>query len=120
MTPPAARRGRPSPAAFAHAAPVFTALGDPTRLYLVSRLCQEGPLSIARLTEGTPLTRQAITKHLEVLAAAGLAGAGRDGRERRWHVDRRRLAETRLLLERISAQWDDALARLARAVESGR
>ena len=115
----AARGGRSSPAAFAHVAPVFTVLGDATRLHLVSRLCQEGPLSIARLTEGTPLTRQAVTKHLQVLEAAGLAAAAREGREQRWRVDARRLAETRRLLERISAQWDGALARLAAYVEAG-
>ncbi len=114
------RPGRSSPAAFAHVAPVFTALGDPTRLHLVSRLCHEGPLSIARLTDGTPLTRQAVTKHLQVLEGAGLAAAVREGREQRWRVDARRMAETRRLLERISAQWDGALARLAAFVESGR
>jgi DNA-binding transcriptional ArsR family regulator len=116
----APRPARSSPGAFAHIAPVFTALGDPTRLHLVSRMCHEGPLSIRRLTEGTPLTRQAVTKHLEVLAAAGLAEAGREGRERRWRVNARRLADTRQLLARISAQWDDALSRLARFVESDR
>lgn len=118
MSPAPGRPTRSSPAAFAHVAPVFTALGDPTRLHLVSRLCREGPLSIARLTAGTPLTRQAVTKHLQVLAGAGLAAAERDGREQRWRVDARRLAETRRLLERISAQWDGALARLARFVET--
>lgn len=109
-----------TPEAFARVAPMFTALGDPTRLHLVSRLCHEGPLSIARLTEGTPLTRQAVTKHLRVLETAGLASAARDGRERRWQVDTRRMAYTRRLLAQISAQWDGALARLARHVESAR
>lgn len=118
--PGAARPATPTPAAFARLAPVFTALGDPTRLHLVSRLCHEGPLSIRRLTEGTPLTRQAVTKHLAVLAGAGLAEAGRAGRERRWRVNARRMAETRQLLARVSAQWDDALARLARFVEHDR
>lgn len=116
----APRPARSSPEAFAHVAPVFMALGDSTRLHLVSRMCHEGPLSIRRLTEGTPLTRQAVTKHLAVLASAGLAEAGREGRERRWRVNPRRLAETRQLLARISARWDDALTRLARFVEVGR
>lgn len=119
--PPAApRTARSTPSSFAHVAPVFTALGDPTRLHLVSRLCHEGPLSIARLTEGVALSRQAVTKHLQVLEAAGLAAAAREGRERRWQVDARRLADTRRLLDRISAQWDDAIGRLARFVERGR
>ena len=120
MRPAAVRTAASTPDAFAQVAPTFTALGDPTRLHLVSRLCHEGPLSIARLTEGTPLTRQAVTKHLRVLEAAGLARAERDGRERRWQVDTRRMAYTRRLLERISAQWDSALARLARHVEVSR
>ncbi len=99
------------------AAPVFTALGDTTRLVLVTRLCDEGPLSIARLTEGTSLTRQAVTKHLEVLSEAGLARAAWRGRERQWRVDAKRLAEVRRLLAQISGQWDAALGRLKRLVE---
>ena len=118
MSPGPNRAARSSPAAFADVAPLFTALGDPTRLHLVSRLCREGPLSIVRLTEGTTLTRQAVTKHLQVLANAGLAAADREGREQRWRMDAKRLAETRRLLDRISAQWDGALARLARFVET--
>lgn len=111
---------RPSRATLASAAPVFTALGDATRLHLVSRLCREGPLSITRLTEGTPLSRQAITKHLRVLDAAGLARGARHGREQHWQIEARRLAEVRRLLAQISTQWDDALARLATFVEHGR
>ena len=111
---------RPSPATLASVAPVFTALGDETRLYLVSRLCQEGPLSITRLAEGTTLTRQAVTRHLRVLGDAGLASSGRRGRERPWQIEARRLAEVRRLLGQISSQWDDALARLATFVERDR
>ncbi|MFN7982683.1 MAG: metalloregulator ArsR/SmtB family transcription factor [Vicinamibacterales bacterium] len=111
------RHTRSSPSAFTAAAPVFAALGDPTRLHLVTRLCREGPLPIVSLTEETALTRQAVTKHLQILASAGLATVERRGREQRWRVDEKCLAETRQLLQRISAQWDDALDRLARFVE---
>jgi DNA-binding transcriptional ArsR family regulator len=114
------RTARSTPATFARVAPMFTALGDPTRLQLVSRLCDEGPLSISRLTAGTPLTRQAVTKHLRVLEGAGLATVARDGREQRWQVDPRRLADTRRQLARIAAQWDGALARLTRHVTADR
>ena len=86
-------QSRPSPATLAGLAPVFTALGDATRLQLVSRLCHEGPLSITRLADGTALTRQAVTKHLRVLGDAGLAGSERHGREQLWHVDARRLRD---------------------------
>lgn len=111
---------RPSPATLASVAPLFTALGDETRLHLVSRLCLEGPLSITRLADGTALTRQAVTKHLQVLGAAGLAHSVRHGRERQWQVDARRLSDVRRLLAQISTQWDDALTRLATFVERDR
>lgn len=102
----------------ARLAPVLTALADETRLHLVSRLCHEGPLSIARLTEGTELTRQAVTKHLRVLSDAGLAHAGRRGREQLWQIEARRLAEVRRQLAQIAEQWDRALSRLRDFVES--
>jgi DNA-binding transcriptional ArsR family regulator len=101
----------------ADAAPVFAALGDETRLRLVSRLSAEGPLSIVRLSEGADVTRQAITKHLQALADAGLVHDTRQGRERIWELDPRRIEEARRQLDRISAQWDDALERLRAFVE---
>jgi DNA-binding transcriptional ArsR family regulator len=102
---------------FRGSAPIFAALGDKTRLDLVARLSSGGPLSIARLTVGADITRQAITKHLTILAEAGLVRDIRVGRERLWEVETRRLEEARRCLERISNQWDDALARLKLAVE---
>jgi DNA-binding transcriptional ArsR family regulator len=102
---------------FHGSAPIFAALGDKTRLELVARLCSGGPLSIARLTAGAAITRQAITKHLNILADAGLVRDIRVGRERLWEVETRQLEEARRCLERISSQWDDALARLKLAVE---
>jgi DNA-binding transcriptional ArsR family regulator len=98
-------------------APIFAALGDETRLRLVSRLGTEGPLSIARLTSGTDVTRQAVTKHLRVLADAGLARGTRRGRERLWQLEPAPLEQARRFLDLISEQWDEALARLKAAVE---
>src|SRR5580658_2381006 len=98
-------------------APVFAALGDKTRLRLVSRLCHEGPMSLATLTTGTQITRQAITKHLHVMRSAGLVRSTRQGRESYWELDQRRLAEVRRNLALISKQWDDALGRLRHFVE---
>ena len=103
--------------AAAAAAPVFAALGDETRLQLVARLCEGGPQSIAALAAGSEVTRQAITKHLQVLADAGLARSAREGRERVWEFEPRRLAAVRRYLESISKQWDDALERLKNFVE---
>lgn len=101
----------------ADAAPVFAALGDPARLHIVSRLCNCGPLPIVRLTEGSHITRQAISKHLAALADAGLVESERSGRERVWRLQPRRLAEVRRSLDRISAQWDQAIERLRALVE---
>ncbi|MFT3927143.1 MAG: metalloregulator ArsR/SmtB family transcription factor [Myxococcales bacterium] len=98
-------------------APVFAALGDETRLGLVKRLCSTGPQSIARLSEGSGVTRQAITKHLHVLEGAGLVHARRTGRESIWELEPKRIVEARRALEQISAQWDDALERLRTWVE---
>ena len=97
--------------------PLFAALGDETRLALVDRLCAGGPLSITRLTAGTGITRQAVTKHLTVLADAGLAHDSRRGRERIWELDTARLDEARRYLDQIGRQWDEALERLRIFVE---
>ena len=99
------------------AAPIFAALGDETRLALVSRLGSSGPLSITRLTEGSNVTRQAVTKHLQVLAGAGLVRDEWRGRERLWVFEAARLAEARRCLDVISSQWDVARSRLKVFVE---
>lgn len=99
-------------------APVFAALGDDTRLRVVARLCEEGPLSITELTAGSSVSRQAVTKHLRVLEGAGLVRGERLGRESLWALEARRLAEARAYLETISREWDDTLERLRAFVES--
>jgi DNA-binding transcriptional ArsR family regulator len=99
-------------------APLFAALGDETRLRLVSRLCHEGPMSITRLTAGTRVTRQAVTKHLRVMQHAGLVRVSHLGRESIWRLELQRLEDARHYLEIISKQWDDALGRLRKFVEA--
>ncbi len=108
-----------SPRAFARRAhaPVFAALGDETRLSLVARLSAGQPCSISRLTEGSRLTRQAITKHLRVLARAGIVRGVRRGRESLFALDPEPIEEIKEYLEFVSAQWDRALARLKSFVE---
>ena len=101
----------------ADAAPVFAALGDETRLRLVARLSTQGPLSIAQLTQGGRVTRQAVTKHLHVLADAGVARSRPRGRERIWELEPEALLDARAYLESVSAQWDVVLARLRQFVE---
>ncbi len=111
-------RGSAARAFAPSAAPLFAALGDPTRLRVVQRLAREGSLSIARLTEGTPVTRQAVTKHLGVLARAGLIEGRREGRENVWQLRPRGLDDARRHFEAISAEWDRALTRLSALVEA--
>ncbi|MFI5180987.1 MAG: ArsR/SmtB family transcription factor [Thermoanaerobaculia bacterium] len=98
-------------------APLFAALGDKTRLKLVARLSGGTRMSIAQLTSGSDVTRQAITKHLHVLADAGLVHGTRRGRRRVFEIELRRLRQARRYLELISRQWDAALARLKRTIE---
>jgi len=99
------------------AAPVFAALGDPTRLRLVARLCSGGPASIAGLTAAVDVTRQAVTKHLHVLQEAGLVRGSRRGREQVWQIEPSQLQEARICLDLISSHWDAALERLRVTVE---
>jgi DNA-binding transcriptional ArsR family regulator len=101
-------------------ASVFAALGDRVRLRLVERLCSEGPLSITSLSSGAAVTRQAITKHLHVLARAGVVQSARQGREQVWRVEAERLRDAREALDAISRQWDEVLARLKMTVEGDR
>lgn len=98
-------------------ASVFAALGDETRLALVSRLSTGGPLSITHLASGAGVTRQAITKHLRVMEGAGLVRNSRHGRESLWQLDPRRVQQARHHLDLISTQWDNALSRLRKFVE---
>lgn len=99
------------------AAPIFAALGDPTRLELVAKLCMTGPMSITKLADGSGVTRQAVTKHLRVLEEVGLAKGVRAGRDRVWEIEPRKLDDARSWLSHIEGQWDDALARLKARLE---
>src|SRR5271156_4555641 len=99
-------------------AAVFRALGDETRLLLLARLCSGQRYSIAELTEGTRLTRQAVTKHLCVLERVRIVHRAREGRESLFRFDPQPVIEMKQYLERVSAEWDVALARLKTFVES--
>lgn len=109
--------GRVATAKFADAAPVFAALGDATRLRIIAHLCDGGPLPIVRLTDGSKISRQAVTKHLQALEEAGLVRSGRAGRERIWELQTHRISEARRYLDQISGQWDEVLERLRAYVE---
>ncbi len=99
------------------AAPIFAALGDEHRLRIVTRLSAQGPQPIVRLTEGTGISRQAVTKHLRSLEGAGLLRSTRVGRERIWELQPEALGDVQHHLETISRQWDAAIGRLRAFVE---
>jgi DNA-binding transcriptional ArsR family regulator len=99
-------------------AAVFAALGDETRLSLLARLCDGRRYSIAELTEGTKLTRQAVTKHLRVLQRVRIVHGTREGRQSLFQFDPQPVIEMKEYLERVSKQWDSALARLKSFVEN--
>jgi DNA-binding transcriptional ArsR family regulator len=107
----------PVPVAPMAAAPVFAALGDPTRLALLARLADGEARSIVALAADTRLTRQAVTKHLHVLERAGLVAQRRTGRESRFACRPEPLATARAYLDAVSAHWDRALGRLRSLVE---
>jgi DNA-binding transcriptional ArsR family regulator len=98
--------------------PVFAALGDETRMRLIAILCAGGAMSITALTSGTGITRQAVTKHLHVLAGTGLVRDVKVGRERLWEFNPTQLDEARRSLELISQEWDQRLSRLKEAMEA--
>lgn len=98
-------------------APIFAALGDPTRLSLVAKLIDGKPHSISTLTEGTKISRQAITKHLSVLQNVGLVTSTREGRESLYELDPQPLHSLKEYLDIIASQWDHTLQGLKAFVE---
>ena len=107
---------RPSRPADPAMSRVFSALGDATRLHLVHRLVARSPLSVSELGEGLPVTRQGVTKHLQVLEEAGVVSARKEGRERLYTLEESPLSQAREFLAGISAGWDRALTRLRKHV----
>ena len=99
-------------------ASVFAALGDPTRLRLVAVLCAGGALSIAQLTANTDISRQGVTKHLQVLAEAGVVCDVKMGRERLWQLEPGQLEEAKRTLEVIGREREVALQKLKIFAES--
>jgi DNA-binding transcriptional ArsR family regulator len=99
------------------AAPVFAALGDPVRLGMLARLCKDGPLPTVALKRSANVTRQGLTKHLQVLEDVGLVSSHRIGRDRLWQIHAGQVGAARDYLDQISMQWDLRLERLRAFVE---
>jgi DNA-binding transcriptional ArsR family regulator len=96
---------------------VFFALGDETRLSVVTKLGAGAALSATALSQDAEVTRQAIAKHLSVLEEAGLVTHEKQGREVLYVLESKRLEQAQTFLEGISAGWDRAIARLRGMVE---
>lgn len=93
---------------------VFAALGDPTRRQVVSCLTDDGPLTATELAARVPVSRQAITKHLQTLAEAGLVASAREGRELRYRLTPAPMADAMSWMVSAGAEWDERIARLKR------
>ena len=98
---------------------VFAALGDPMRATIVERLVRSGPTSVSKLSHGLPVTRQAVAKHLRVLADARLVRSERKGREQVVELETASLAEASAWLNGLAQEWDRRLALLKKLVEEG-
>lgn len=97
---------------FFQQANTFAALGDATRLSLIARLCQVSPQSISQLADGTRITRQAVTKHLQILERVGLVRSMRQGRETLFEFDAAPIETMTEYLDLVSKQWDKKLSDL--------
>ena len=96
---------------------VFDAVADPTRRQLLGRLRTRGPANVGALARGFPMSRQAVTKHLDLLAEAGLVRIRREGRARVHELDPEPLRELETWLEPYAAEWDRRLQRLKQHLE---
>jgi DNA-binding transcriptional ArsR family regulator len=105
-----------STSAVAAKAPLFDALGDPNRLRIITRLCDDRPCSTSEFTQ-VPVSRQAATKHLLLLEAVGLVSSHREGRERIWRVRPEPLTDASDYLTGLSKRWDRVMERLRAFVE---
>ena len=93
---------------------VFSALADPTRREVVRSLAERPGLTASHLAGELPISRQAVSKHLNALSGAGLVSARREGRETRYTLTPAPLADAMMWMTEVGAEWDERLARLAR------
>lgn len=96
---------------------LFDAVADPTRREILERLRLRGPLSVSEVADGLPMTRQAVTKHLDALEAAGLIRIARVGRQRMHELDPGPLRELHEWLAPYEAEWERRLDRLRNHLE---
>jgi DNA-binding transcriptional ArsR family regulator len=99
---------------------VFTALADGTRRDVLQAVAARGDATATELAAALPITRQAVAKHLGVLAGAGLVAPRRAGREMRYAPTPEPLGDAIAWMTDLGAQWDARLARLKRSVDARR
>jgi DNA-binding transcriptional ArsR family regulator len=99
---------------------VFSALSDPSRRRLLESLAGRESASLTELAADLPVTRQAVSKHLAALGAAGLVEGRRTGRETRYRLTPEPLGEALAWMEQIGESWDERLARLREHLASSR
>jgi DNA-binding transcriptional ArsR family regulator len=98
------------------AGPVFEALADPTRRAVMRSVAEDGPLTATQLAARLPVTRQAVAKHLDTLAAAGLVAGAKEGRELRYRATPEPMAAAMAWMEDVGGAWDRRLSALQRRV----
>ena len=98
----------------------FAALADPTRRHIVEMLVTSGPTTATSLASDLDITRQAVSKHLQLLAGAGFATSARVGRETRFEANPAAFDDVRAWIDQVENQWGDRLALLAASLEDDR
>ncbi|PUA38397.1 transcriptional regulator [Paenibacillus elgii] len=95
---------------------VFQAIADPTRRQLLSML-GERELPVTVISGHFPMSRTAVSKHLRILADAGLVKERKIGRETRYRLEPEPLLELKRWLAYYERYWDNKLLALQRFVE---
>ncbi len=96
----------------------FAAVADPTRRHILELLAREGPSTATALSGQLDISRQAVAKHLQILAGAGVATSLRVGRETRFEARPEGLAALRSWIAAVEQRWTGRLDLLARSIES--
>jgi DNA-binding transcriptional ArsR family regulator len=94
----------------------FAALGDPTRVEIVTRLSR-GSASVGELAEPFAMSLRAVLKHVQVLEDAGLVRTVKEGRVRRCELRPRGIEATARWIEQVRSRWERRLDRLERYAE---
>ena len=97
---------------------LWSAVGDPTRRRMLDRLLLDGGGTATSVSEHLPVSRQAVSKHLDVLDRAGLVHAIAIGREKRYQVDDAQLSRAVAQLASVGATWDARLRRIKKIAEA--